>query len=330
MTRYNANLIGLSLLAALLFTGCAGVKPVDTEWEADRMDFRYLAATAEKAANAYQCREELMEAYREGYETFVFYETFLGLEAPCRYTGPITYHRAYVLIPRCNGQAPCRKERFIVIKGTETIGDWLVNMVVNPGDDETYHKGFRRAAIRLLDDINDWKAIEADELVTLVGHSKGGAVAMSLFYHLVEEGHPPELLRLVTFGQPRVNQRTDDPHTGRMMRVVMEGDPVPFLPPYAEAIGLRYRHNSPAIHLLYSGMWRYKEREAPEPTPLADYGLSLLGTNPDTHGIRYYVQRLHGVVRKCGKEEPDESAPGGKAPGEGVVRMHFRDCMAAE
>ena len=326
MTRYNANLIGLSLLAALLFTGCAGVKPVDTEWEADRMDFRYLAATAEKAADAYQCREELMEAYGGAYETFVFYETFLGLEAPCRYTGPITYHRAYVLIPRCEGQAACRKERFIVIKGTETIGDWLVNMVVNPGRNKDYHKGFRRAAIRLLDDIEDWKPIEEDERVTLVGHSKGGAIANSLFYLLVEEDHPPQLLRLITFGQPRVSQQEKEAHTGRMMRVVSEGDPVPLMPPYAKALKLRYRHHSPAIRLLPTGQWGYEELDSPEETSFGDYGLSLMGAQPETHAISYYVERLRAVAGQCGREVEAGKAEDGTV----LTRIDYQTCKAEQ
>ena len=133
--------------------GCAALAPVDDDWEEKQRDFTYLAQLAQQAEDAYMCRPEVVTKYEQDYTVRYFYEKFFGEEVGCRYDGLVTFHRAFVLIPTCRTAGNCPKERTIVVKGSETLGDWLVNFAIDPFRDPEYrakyHQGFRLAAAKL-------------------------------------------------------------------------------------------------------------------------------------------------------------------------------------
>jgi len=303
------HLLPAFALVWLVFSsGCAILAPpTDDTWEADKLNFRYLAQTAQYAQDAYLCRPEVTEKYEAQFEVRYFYEKFFGEEVGCRFDGLVTFHRAFVLIPTCGNAANCRKERIIAIKGSETLGDWLINLAASQFRDPKYrakyHQGFRLAAYNLLADINDWKPLQPDERITITGHSKGGAVALSVFYQLLDMGFPPERLRVITFGQPKLSTTSDDPHPERIIRLVNQDDPVPRMPPDIKDLGLEYRHNTQALYLLGEGKWSHQ----PPRQTFFGITLSIRGIDVSDHTMSLYTEHLKEIAETCN----DPNAPPG-------------------
>ena len=119
----------------------------------------------------------------------------------------------------------------LIFRGTKSTR----NILVTDLDFRTYndsglgvklHRGFREAAVYILDDID--KNYKLEQVVYLTGHSMGGAVAQIIGLWLDKRGHD---VQIYTFGSPKVSTTFfgDRP---THFRVSFGNDPVPFLPPY--------------------------------------------------------------------------------------------------
>ncbi len=92
--------------------------------------------------------------------------------------------------------------------------------------DINLHRGFKDAAMFILEDIDDNYKLE--QVVYLTGHSMGGAVAQIIGLWLDQRGHD---VQIYTFGSPKVST-TFFENRPTHFRVSFGNDPVPFLPPY--------------------------------------------------------------------------------------------------
>jgi Lipase (class 3) len=124
----------------------------------------------------------------------------------------------------------------IVIAGTNQPSDWLINLLAMPmGGTWDVHPGYAAIAVALAPQI---RAIETPGSLTVIGHSKGGAIAALLGAILG--------CQAVSFGSPRVgSQRFADhcPASVLYSRVIRPFDIVARLP--SRIVG--YRHCGSAI-----------------------------------------------------------------------------------
>ncbi|TFK26085.1 alpha/beta-hydrolase [Coprinopsis marcescibilis] len=111
---------------------------------------------------------------------------------------------------------PSRKQTIIAISGTSNLGhavqDLRVAKVPHPSGKGMAHTGFLSLYLGLKSQVKS--VLEANDITELVltGHSMGGAVAYLLCIDILSEGHftfkSPPVIKLVTFGLPRVGDST--------------------------------------------------------------------------------------------------------------------------
>ncbi|CAM2833637.1 lipase [Vibrio rarus] len=165
-----------------------------------------------------------------------------------------------------------RQEVVIVLKGSHSIKDWLINLLCWQrsatlfGLDYSIHAGFHyllrqeSPPSHKLDTLGLSVFERVLHIVTpllnngmrlvITGHSSGGALGCIIGDH-IERRHPKAIKRIVTFGQPAVGgwtfkQRYTLPH--KTYRVCCDLDVVTFMPP----LPLLYWHVG-KILWLYNG-----------------------------------------------------------------------------
>tara|TARA_B100001964_G_scaffold89747_1_gene100833 strand:- start:484 stop:1281 length:798 start_codon:yes stop_codon:yes gene_type:complete len=135
------------------------------------------------------------------------------------------------------------------------------------------HRGFRDASMFLYEDIKANYPLE--KTVYLTGHSLGGAIAQIIGLWLDMEGYN---VQIYTFGSPKVTTTffgTKPAH----YRVVVDNDPIPFLPIYP------YVHSGIRIDVETLRWWEYDE-----------YG-KFTEIDGRDHSITYYLRTLSKHVR---------------------------------
>ena len=123
----------------------------------------------------------------------------------------------------------------IVIRGTandaNVLSDVDVRLVSDTRTGIRLHKGFRDAAVTILQIIDTTKTLE--HTVHVTGHSLGGAVAQIIGMWLYKRG---KNVQIYSYGSPKVSDQVLPGGQPTHWRVVRRSDPIPFTPPWP------YRH----------------------------------------------------------------------------------------
>jgi len=123
----------------------------------------------------------------------------------------------------------------IVIRGTandaNVLSDVDVRLVSDTRTGIRLHKGFRDAAVTIMQIIDNTKTLE--HTVHVTGHSLGGAVAQIIGMWLHTRG---KNVQVFSYGSPKVSDQVLSGGQPTHWRVVRRSDPIPFTPPWP------YRH----------------------------------------------------------------------------------------
>jgi len=123
----------------------------------------------------------------------------------------------------------------IVIRGTandaNVLSDVDVRLVSDTRTGIKLHKGFRDAAVTIMQIIDTTKTLE--HTVHVTGHSLGGAVAQIIGMWLHKRG---KNVQIFSYGSPKVSSQVLSGGQPTHWRVVRRSDPIPFSPPWP------YRH----------------------------------------------------------------------------------------
>ncbi len=165
-----------------------------------------------------------------------------------------------------------RDEVIVVIKGSHSLADWLLNLALWPkscarlGLNYSIHAGFHhlltqesqptrnedKLGVSVLTRLETivLPLIDAGKRVTVTGHSSGGAIGC-VFADYMETIRPKSIKRVVTFGQPAIGSwafRRNYALSHKTYRVCCDLDIVTFMPP----IPLLYWHVGKMLW-LYNG-----------------------------------------------------------------------------
>jgi len=119
----------------------------------------------------------------------------------------------------------------IVIRGTANADNVQSDIDVRLVDDARtgikLHKGFRDAAVTIMQIIDTTKTLE--HTVHVTGHSLGGAVAQIIGMWLHKRG---KNVQIYSYGSPKVSDQVLSGGQPTHWRVVRRSDPIPFTPPW--------------------------------------------------------------------------------------------------
>jgi hypothetical protein len=119
----------------------------------------------------------------------------------------------------------------IVIRGTannaNVLSDVDVRLVSDARTGIRLHKGFRDAAITIMQIIDNTKTLE--HTVHVTGHSLGGAVSQIIGMWLHKRG---KNVQIFSYGSPKVSSQVMSGGQPTHWRVVRLSDPIPFTPPW--------------------------------------------------------------------------------------------------
>ena len=121
----------------------------------------------------------------------------------------------------------------IVIRGTANAdnvqSDIDVRLVSDARTGIYLHKGFRDAAVTIMQIIDTSTQYPLEHTVHVTGHSLGGAVAQIIGMWLHKRG---KNVQIYSYGSPKVSDQVLSGGQPTHWRVVRRSDPIPFTPPW--------------------------------------------------------------------------------------------------
>ena len=124
----------------------------------------------------------------------------------------------------------------IIIRGTannaNVLSDVDVRLVSDTRTGIRLHKGFRDAAVTIMQIIDTTTGYSLEHTVHVTGHSLGGAVAQIIGMWLHKRG---KNVQIYSYGSPKVSSQVMSEGQPTHWRVVRISDPIPFSPPWPYA-----------------------------------------------------------------------------------------------
>ena len=167
----------------------------------------------------------------------------------------------------------------IVIRGTANAdnvqSDIDVRLVNDVRTGIKLHKGFRDAAVTIMQIIDTSTQYPLEHTVHVTGHSLGGAVAQIIGMWLHKRG---KNVQIFSYGSPKVSSQVLSGGQPTHWRVVRRSDPIPFTPPWP-----------------YSHTGLFIDSQTLDWGSDNDNGL-ISKTDGLTHAIAKYVETLKGQL----------------------------------
>lgn len=155
------------------------------------------------------------------------------------------------------------------------------------------HKGFADATKEIYPDIK--KHLSKKSEIHIAGHSLGGAASAIMAMWLTKQGY--NLAFCYTFGQPKVtNQKGAKAYKDLpLIRVINQGDPVPYLPPKTVVSSLQkgaYAHFGEEVILQDGAKYVYLESHDASKSSIGDLWNKLTSRQIKAHYMDSYINNI--------------------------------------
>lgn len=200
-----------------------------------------------------------------------------------------------------------RKHQTISIRGTASKPNIWQDVELAMVKDRilgiNLHRGFRNDARQVYKDLKRY--ISKDYATRVTGHSLGGAIAMIIAGYLTTEGYNVE--RIVTFGQPKISNETDETGFGRgITRVAHDEDVVPMLPPGGFQ---RYVHIGPELVLRAGPNYVYLPSHAADRLSIKEFWRNLKNFSAKEHHMDFYLDNIQEKIEGGSRQVPYFGSP---------------------
>lgn len=201
-----------------------------------------------------------------------------------------------------------RRMQIIAVRGTVDDTNWKLDRdkrIVRDGRAGVMlHRGFKRAASTIFEDVKPW--LKPDYTTYLTGHSLGGAVAAILGIYLWDDAF--RLGGIYTFGQPKFTnlQGATAYKDLPILRIVYQNDTVPLLPDQSRGDKQQFVHIGPVLNLLAGPHYLYATAKQATQFSKRSLRKMLFQISLPDHKMKWYLQNLR-----------DKQS--------GVKRVRFRD-----
>jgi hypothetical protein len=287
------NIRPLKVLSCALLAGiwsCAtppAGPPVVAPDTAGTVDFATIDRMSQSYAYMrYESNAQIHETMDKQYDTFMLVDL------------PETKNR-YML-----GTLNEKKRQEIWIRGTANLKNALFDLEFRKHWNEklgiNLHEGFERMALAVYADIVPH--LRKDYSLVIFGHSLGAAEAVILAM-LLDTDHY-KVARVYASGQPRVTDVAGEKKFDRLpiLRIVNEGDPVPFLPPRdVPSAKDPYQHIGNALVLLDGPYYCLLGGDVSDEVLASDFWRTLAKEGAleevDDHFMKAYLARLEPKLK---------------------------------
>ena len=279
----------LALLLGGVLAGCPTVKEPKValtdaiKREATKVDFKQLLDDANTAALAYEDRRPIVEKF--------------GNEKTVILANRNRFGRMFLVTD------DQRNLQILSIRGTVTGNDLADGIDVRKlgkifSDGKImYFRGFLEETNHLFTAVRP--RLKKDYDLRIIGHSRGGAMALILYKMLTNAGFDPAKIEVVTFGQPKITNRDGANKYGRLnlTRVVNGRDLVPrypFFGPIANVNG-RYIQFGQAVYLWKDRAWSLVPSAEERRITRKQHFIKIGEARVRFHPIKRYIERLGRV-----------------------------------
>lgn len=170
---------------------------------------------------------------------------------------------------------------YATIRGSDNIKNWVTNFTIVSNNSDTIHVGYLKKARKLQQHITQ----HAQHPITLMGHSKGGALAILTAHLLENKGH--EIKKVWAFGVPKFAALLES--SKNTITIIDSSDPVPYMP--VKSKHYNYNHNGETWYYdNYSNKW-YRFAATDDVDPLLEIQNLRTFLSVKSH-LSYYVKLL--------------------------------------
>jgi triacylglycerol lipase len=199
------------------------------------------------------------------------------------------------------------KTQTLVIRGSADKPNAWQDIEIRMVEDDTLginlHQGFRDDSREIFKDAR--RHLRKDYAIRVSGHSLGGALAMITAAYLAKDGY--DVVRLVTFGQPKVTDYEGDQILLKSItRVVHDNDVVPMLPPSGiqSANAGDYRHIGPEIVLRDGSEYVYLDTHNADRLSVGQFWRNITDFSGQKHHMVLYLDNIQEKAAGSTRQVP--------------------------
>lgn len=261
------------MLTFLLVVSLPGPSPAGAQ-TSPPVDFKLIYRAAQLARHAYDRKSKILVRY--------------GAQIS-RVATPGKTKVQYILLHDHR-----RRMQIIAVRGTVDDTNWELDrdkrIVRDDRAGVMLHRGFRRAADTIFQDVKPW--LEPRYTTYLTGHSLGGAVAAILGIYLWDDNF--RVGGIYTFGQPKFTnlQGARAYRDLPLLRVVYQNDTVALLPNRTHGDKQQFVHIGPVLNLLAGPHYLYGTAKQATQFSKRSFRKMLFQISLPDHKMKWYLQNL--------------------------------------